>query len=178
MLLGLCIAPVAASYVAYYFWQPSGHVNYGDLLDPRPIMPGGALALADGAPFRWNSLKGKWVLLTADSGRCDARCQQKLVYLRQVRLAQGKESERIERVWLITDDALPDAALLAQHRGAWLIRASGGDVLNQFPVAGALADHIFVIDPLGNLMMRYRADVDPRNMVKDMGRLLRHSRWK
>ena len=176
LLIALTIAPVAASYIAYYFWQPSRQINYGELLQPRPL-PDSKLTLVDGTPFRWRQLKGKWVLAIADSGGCDAYCRRKLVYLRQVRLAQGKEMERIERAWLIIDAADPEAALLAQHPGIWLIRAADSDIVKLFPVAGSLADHIYVVDPLGNLMMRYPRDADPRTMLKDIARLLRHSNW-
>lgn len=177
LLIALTVAPVLASYVAYYFWQPSRQVNYGELLEPRPL-PDSKLTLADGTPFHWRQLKGKWVLAIVDSGGCDAYCQQKLVYLRQVRLAQGKEMERIERVWLITDAAKPETALLAEHQGIGLIRAAGNDILKSFPVAGSVADHIYVVDPLGNLMMRYPRDADPRRILKDVARLLRHSQWQ
>lgn len=176
LLLALTVAPVLASYLAYYFWPPSEHVNYGELLEPRPL-PDAKFGLADGTPFYWHQLKGKWVLAIADSGRCDAYCQEKLVYMRQVRLAQGKETERIERVWLITDDATPDATLVGHHQGTWLIRAAD-DFLKLFPAERARADHIYVIDPLGNLMMRYPRNADPRKMLKDVARLLRHSRWR
>lgn len=177
LLLALCIAPVLGAYVAYYFWQPTEHVNYGELLEPRRL-PDAKLSLVDGTPFSWRQLKGKWILASADSGRCDAHCQEKLVYMRQVRLAQGKETERIERVWLITDEATPEATLVGQHPGIWLVRAVDEDALKLFPAERARADHIYVIDPLGNLMMRYPRDVDPRRMLKDVARLLRHSKWR
>ena len=177
LLAILCAAPVVGSYVAYYLWQPSAHVNHGELLEPRSV-PDRPLKLIDGAAFEWARLKGKWLLVTADSGACGAFCQRKLVYMRQVRLAQGKEIDRIGRVWLITDDVPPAPALVAQLQGVWLVHAVGAPVLDALPAAGALADHIYVIDPLGNLMMRYPRDADPRKMVKDVARLLRHSQWK
>lgn len=177
VLLALMVAPVAASYVAYYFWQPSRHVNYGELLEPRPL-PDAELRLVDGTPFRWQQLRSKWILVIADSGRCDAYCEEKLLFTRQVRLAQGKETERIERAWLITDDATPAATLIANHPGLWLVRASGGIVLQPFPAERAHVDHIYVVDPVGNLMMRYPRDSDPRRMLKDLARLLRHSKWQ
>lgn len=177
LLAALFIAPVVASYIAYYFWRPSAQVNHGELLEPRPV-PDTPLALTDGAAFEWSRLKGKWLLVTADTGACGAYCQQKLVYMRQVRLAQGKETDRIERVWLITDDVPPAATLVAQHRGVWRVHAAGNPVLKWLPAAGSPADHIYVIDPLGNLMMRYPRDADPRKMVRDLARLLRHSQWK
>jgi len=174
LLAALCVAPVVASYVAYYLWQPSGQVNYGELIEPRPL-PDAKLALADGTPFPWHQLKGKWVLVMADSGNCDAYCQRKLLYLRQVRLAQGKDMDRVERAWLITDEANPPAPVASEFQGTWLVRAGGSELLKRFPVQGALADHIYVIDPHGNLMMRYPRDADPRKIVKDIARLLRIS---
>ncbi|HSN38718.1 MAG TPA: cytochrome C oxidase subunit I [Burkholderiales bacterium] len=174
LLIALCAAPVAASYLAYYFWQPSGHVNYGELIEPRPL-PDAALALTDGTPFPWHKLKGKWVLAIVDSGNCDAYCQRKLLYLRQARLAQGKEMDRIERAWLIADDANPAGPVVAEYQGTWLIRAAGSEFLSFFPAQRTAADHIYIIDPLGNLMMRFPRDADPQKMVKDIARLLRTS---
>ena len=97
LLAALCIAPVIASYTAYYFWRPEGHVNYGELLEPR-AMPDPPLALVDGKPFRLSELRHKWVMVVAHPAQCGDYCQKELVYLRQVRLAQGKDADRIERV--------------------------------------------------------------------------------
>lgn len=177
LLIAVCVAPIVASYVAYYFWQPSTQVNYGELLEPQPL-PDAGLTDDDGTRFQWSALKGQWVLTVADSGGCDDYCRQKLVYIRQVRLAQGKETDRIERVWLITDNANPDAALLAQHPGLRVVRAAGSEAVKRLPAAGTPADHIYVIDPLGHVMMRYARDADPRRILKDVARLLRHSKWK
>lgn len=177
LLIAVCVAPIIASYVAYYFWQPSGQVNYGELLEPLPL-PDVGLSNNDGTPFRWSALKGQWVLAVADTGGCDDHCRQKLVYIRQVRLAQGKETDRIERVWLVTDTGNPDAALLAQHPGLRVVRAAGSAAAQRLPAAGTPADHIYVMDPLGNVMMRYARDADPRRILKDVARLLRHSKWK
>lgn len=175
LLIAVCIAPVAASYIAFYFWQPSGHVNYGELLEPRPL-PAAGLRLVDGAPLDWQQLRGKWVFAMIDSGNCDANCQQKLLFMRQVRLTQGKELERIERAWLISDDATPVAAITTAYQGTLLIRAAGSELIKAFPAPRVQTDHIYVIDPLGNLMMRYPRDADPRRMVKDIARLLKHSK--
>jgi cytochrome oxidase Cu insertion factor (SCO1/SenC/PrrC family) len=173
----LCAAPVAASFVAYYLMQPRGHVNYGELLTPQP-MPDVSLKAVDGSAFRFADLKGAWILLTADGGACDERCRTKLVYTRQVRLAQGKNSERVERVWLLTDDKSPDAALLAEHPGLHVVSAGGSAALGALPTQTTPGAHIYVVDPLGNLMMRFPENPDPRRILRDVSRLLRHSNWK
>lgn len=175
LIIAVCAAPMVASYIAYYVWHPSGHVNYGELLEPRP-MPGTPLTALDGATFGFHDVKGSWVLLLPASANCDERCRTSLVYMRQVRLAQAKESERIERVWLLTDDATPPADVFEQQPGLKILRARDSDVLRALPEGAA--GRIHVVDPLGNLMMRFPPDPDPRRVLKDLARLLRHSKWK
>jgi cytochrome oxidase Cu insertion factor (SCO1/SenC/PrrC family) len=174
LIIALAAAPVTASYLLYYFWPPARTVNYGELIEPRQL-PDVPLALADGSPFRLSQLKGKWVLITVDSGRCDAHCDRKLLYMRQLRLTQGKDMERVERVWLISDDAAPRAEAVAAYEGTWKVRAGDG-LAKLFPARDKPSEHIYVIDPLGNLMMRFPRDPDPRGMIKDLQRLLRASR--
>lgn len=174
-MLALTIAPVAASYLIYFFWPPSRTVNYGELVEPRRV-PDARLALADGTPFQLSSLRGKWVLVMVDSAACDAYCEKKLYFMRQVRLAQGKEMERVERAFLINDSATTSPDRLAPYAGTWLIRAAGHDILALFPARGPRSAHIYLIDPLGNLMMRYPPHPDPRRMIKDLQRLLKASR--
>jgi len=176
LILAVCAAPMIASYAAFLFWRPTAHVNYGALLEPR-VLPDVELALLDARPFRMSALKGEWVLLTAGPAACDAQCRRSLVYMRQVRLAQGRESGRIERVWLLTDDAVPDAPLVAEHPELIIVR--GGDKLaSALPAPRNAADHVYVVDPLGSLMMRFPADPHPQRMLKDLARRLRHSKWK
>ena len=176
LLAALCIAPVAASYIAYYFWPPRGHVNYGELLAPKP-MPDPQVALVDGTPFRLSQLRNRWVLMVAQPGACDAYCGKLLVYIRQLRLAQGKDSDRIERVWLVTDDQRPDQRLLQQFPGMYTVKAARTALVAALPAARSPSDHLYIVDVLGNLMMRYPRDADPQKILKDIARLLRHSTW-
>src|SRR5262245_40088753 len=172
LIVAIAVAPVAGSYFAYYFWPPERSINYGELLEPRPL-PDPALTLADGTPFRLSQLKGKWVLATVDAARCDASCEKKLIYMRQLRLTQGKEMERIERAWLVSDGAQLRPGVADDYPGTRVIRAAGSPVLDRFPAQTTVSDYIYVIDPLGNLMMRYPRDPDPQLMIKDLNRLLK-----
>lgn len=176
LILALCAMPLIASYAAFYLWQPSGQLNYGELIAPAPL-PDSALVTPAGAPFRLSEAKGQWVLVKAAPGACDERCVRDLVYLRQVRLAQGKETARVRTVWLVSDGAQPDPALLAQHPDLEVARNAGA-VIGALPAPRSALEHVYVIDPLGNVMMRFPADPDPRKMLKDLSRLLRHSKWK
>jgi cytochrome oxidase Cu insertion factor (SCO1/SenC/PrrC family) len=163
LILAVCVAPFAGSFIAYHFWKPAGQVNYGTLLEPAPL-PAAPLALADGRAFGLADLKGRWVLVTLDAGACDEYCRKKLWVMRQVRLTQGKDMQRVERLWLVTD-AAPVVA-----------RAGAGGLAAAFPADGRSADHIYLVDPLGNLVLRYPRDADPSRMKKDLTRLLKVSR--
>jgi hypothetical protein len=155
----VCAAPFALGWLAYeYRWISARTSNYGELLKPQPI--GGALA----------SLRGKWVLVTVDAAACSAACERKLYIVRQVRKAQGKEMERIERLWLLANGGKPRAELLAALEGGH-IATPDAQLLKALP---NLAD-IYLVDPLGNLMMRFPAEPDPQKMIKDLQRLLKYS---
>lgn len=175
LLLALCLAPVAASYFVYYFWTPQKYGNYGELIEPRPL-PDVRLQATDGKGFSLQALRGKWVLAMVESGNCDAGCRRELFTLRQLRLAQGKEMERVERVWLIDDGKAPDPGLVRDFPGTAIAFVSRDDLVRLFPVPGAPRDHIYLIDPLGNLMMRFPKDPEPGRVIKDMTRLLKVSR--
>lgn len=157
--------PVAAGYLAYSWWTPERGSNYGDLLSPVPLADPSVAAL-----------KGKWIMLQLDAGACDAYCERKHYLMRQVRKAQGKDQVRVERLWLVTDAVTPRKELLEAIAGT-RIESAGLHRLAELQAAkGALADHIYLVDPLGNLMMRFPRDPDPKGMIKDLQRLLKTSR--
>jgi hypothetical protein len=167
--------PIAAALYFYYVAPPAGRMNHGDLLQPARL-PAKPLPLLSGGEFRFDHMKGKWLLLQIDSGGCDARCRGKLYAMRQIRLAQGKDMVRLERAWLLSDDLRPAPNLLAEHEGTLVIRAAGSEVLAAFPAPVDRAAHLYVVDPQGNLMMRFPEKPDPTRMIKDLQRLLRPSR--
>jgi len=177
LILAVCAAPVIASYVTYYLIQPEGRTNYGALIDPQRTVAGLQATGLDGRAVTLSQFSGKWLLLTVDSGDCGKACQEKLYAIRQVRLTTGKDRDRIERLFLVSDAGTPDARLLREYEGTVFARVGSPEVLAAFPPApgGQPADHIFVVDPLGNLMMRFPKDVDPNRMKKDIAKLLRAS---
>ena len=175
LILAVCLAPLLASYALYALWRPTRFVNYGELVDPPVMLSEVALPRREGKPFAFGDLKGKWVLLTVDSGECGAACQRKLYYMRQLRLAQGKDQDRIERVWLISDARLPDPRLEQEHPGLIEVKLQDGKFLASLPAPTAPAQHIYMIDPFGNLMMRFPPDPDPNQMKKDIAKVLKLS---
>lgn len=155
-----CAAPFVLGWAAWYFkWGTGSPGNYGELITPRPL---------SASPFA--ELRGKWVLVSFDAPACDAYCERKLYFMRQVRTAQGKDQARIERLWILTGPGAPRAELVAAIEGT-RIASTGAEAFPENPV-----DHIYVVDPLGNLMMRFPRDPDPSRMLKDLQRLLKYSR--
>lgn len=157
-------APFALAWLAWWLdWAPGTTSNYGELIVPPRPLPDAAL----------QALRGKWVLVSFDAAACDAYCERKLYFMRQVRRAQGKNQGRVERLWVVTDGAAPRAALLEAIEGTRIVPAAG--LATQFPAAGSARDHLYVVDPLGNLMMRFPREPDPSRVLKDLQRLLRVS---
>ncbi len=179
LVAAVCIAPFLGSFALYYFWQPTGRINYGELVDGS-LLPTGELATAipgeGNKPFDFAQVRGKWVYVTVDSGACDAYCQNKLWKMRQVRMTQGKSLERIERVWLVNDAREVDGGVIKEYAGMWIAGAQGNAILKALPYRDVQRDHIYLVDPLGNVVLRYPRDADPSRMKKDLARLLRVSR--
>ena len=118
LVIAACAAPLIFSYVTYYLIKPETRTNYGALLDPRAYpIPQLALQTIDGQPANLDQFKGKWIFLQVDSANCDKVCKEKLFFMRQIRLTQGKEMDRIERVWLITDKAPLETVLMREYDG-------------------------------------------------------------
>ena len=175
LIAAVTCAPLIAAYALFHLWRPTAFTNYGHLLPPTPIAALDAGRIED-KPFTLAALRGKWVFLMVDSGRCAEECRDKLYKMRQVRLTQGKDMQRIERVWLIDDDVPAAADLVNQYEGTHVISAHGSAVLSPLPADASVHDHIYIVDPMGNLMLRYPRGADPDRMKKDVSRLLRVSR--
>jgi cytochrome oxidase Cu insertion factor (SCO1/SenC/PrrC family) len=157
-----CAAPMVLATLTYYFdWAPGNAGNYGELIPPKPL-----------SAKLLEPLRGKWVLVMFDTAACDAYCQRKLYFMRQTRKAQGKHQHRLERLWLVTDGSKPSLGLISAIEGTHIVPAE--PVLTEnFP--GERESHIYLIDPLGNLMLRFPREPDPKLIIKDLQRLLKYS---
>ena len=178
-VLLVCAAPVIVSYLMYYVFPPSGRTNFGELIQPQRPVPALTLSQPDGTPYAFKALLGQWVILHIDAGACEAACQSKLYAMRQQRTMTGKDRDRIDRVWLVNDTTAPDATMLErEYAGTLVLRADAAQLQTLFPVepGRSLRDYLYIIDPLGNLMMRFPADGEPARIRKDIGRLLKASR--
>lgn len=183
-MLGLalvCAAPVLASYFSYYVLRPEGRTAYGTLIEPqRPIPEGASGADLNGQPFALASLKGQWLLVSVGGGACDARCESNLYLQRQLRESLGRDKDRMDRVWLVSDGVRVPEALRPALSQATVVRVPL-DVLNTWLKAQdghALSDHLYVVDPQGHWMMRFPPALDTAGAAKakrDLTRLMRAS---
>lgn len=180
IVLLLCAAPVVASYLTYYVIRPAGRTNYGQLISPsRSLPPEGELQLSDlqGRRIDPTSLRGQWLLVVVADGRCDRSCEDHLYAQRQLRETLGREKDRLDRVWLVTGGHLPRQELMPALAQATVLQADPEQLAHWLqPEAGhALADHLYVVDPMGQWMLRFPANADPARSKKDLERLLRAS---
>ncbi|MBP3980113.1 MULTISPECIES: SCO family protein [unclassified Acidovorax] len=179
-VLLVCAAPVIASYLTYYVVRPEGRRNYGELIQPQRTLPDLATATLDGAPAKLPALKGQWLLVSVGGGACEALCQQHLYLQRQLRESVGKEKDRVDWVWLVTDAAPVPPDIAAALQKATVLRVDAPALAQWLePAAGhALAEHLYLVDPMGNWMMRFPAGMDAAGAAKakrDLERLLRAS---
>lgn len=182
LVLAVCAAPVVASYLAYYVFQPQGRSNYGTLYEPPRAWPAGlALSTLDGANVAASTLDGQWLLVVVGPAACGAACEKRLFIQRQLREMLGRERDRLDKVWLVTDAAplRPELrrALESPPAPATLLRAPREALARALPAeAGrALEDHLYLVDPRGQWVMRMPAEPEPGRVRRDIDRLLRAS---
>ena len=171
LLLALMSAPILISYALFFIDYRPQSKHYGDLIPIVKVSRKGT-NVADNTIIRMKDLHGKWVLLTVDSGNCDEICKNKLYFMRQVRMVQGKEKHRIERLFLVNDKIQPDSELVKQYEGTYFVNAAESEILDLIETKDVQTKHIYLIDPIGNLMMRFPENIDGTKMGHDIKRLL------
>jgi hypothetical protein len=180
LVLLVCAAPVVASYFTYFVVRPEGRTNYGTLILPTRALPELPLRTLEGTPVAARSLHGQWLLVVVGPSACDAACEQRLFTQRQLREMLGRERERLDKLWLVTDDGplapalrealggkVPVTALRTEREAVarWLQPAEGQ----------ALENHLYVVDPMGEWMMRMPPQPEPARVKRDLERVLRAS---
>jgi hypothetical protein len=180
LVLLVCAAPVIASYFTYFVVRPEGRTNYGELILPTRSLPALALRTLDGAEVPTTALRGQWLLVVVGSSACDERCEQRLYMQRQLREMLGRERDRLDKVWFVTDGAAlatPLRAAVEAGPAMTVLRVDREALAGWLaPAAGqALEDHLYLVDPMGEWMMRMPAAAEPARVKRDLDRLLRAS---
>jgi len=180
LVLLACAAPVVASYITYYWVRPEARRSFGELIQPTRAIPAIQVERLDGAKMAITELKGQWLLVSVAGAACDASCQQHLYLQRQILVGLGKERPRTEWVWLVNDKAPVPATLLPALEEATVLRVDPKAVAQwlQPEASKKLEDHLYMVDPMGEWMMRFPAPLNSEGALKakrDMERLLRAS---
>jgi hypothetical protein len=176
----ICAAPVVASYFTYYVVRPDGRRNFGSLIDPQRPLPDLRGTTLQGESTSLRTLKGQWLLISVAGGACDADCARHLYLQRQLRESLGKDKDRVDWVWLVQDDVAVPAALQPALKGATVLRIPAAELATWLaPQAEQpLAAHLYLVDPMGNWMMRFPPQLDVQTAPKvkrDLERVLRAS---
>ncbi len=181
-IIACFLLPLAAAWLLIGHWRPDGSVQHGELLNPaRPVDL--QLAGMDGGHFNTaTKLRGQWVLAYIGSATvCEARCRAGLYDIRQVRLALGKDMDRVKTLLVL--NGMPASTFrqwLATEHPAMTVGIA--DAVNRNNLTAAFAqpgpegEWLYLLDPLGNLLMRYPVDIEPRGLLKDLQRLLKWSK--
>ena len=185
LLILLFLVPPVAAYVLFYTdFKPASGVNYGQLISPAKPITDVPLTTTDGREFKFSDLRNKWVLLYLGSSKCNEACSDNLYKINQVRLAQGKNTERVTGVYIVPANASDDEInnISGKYPGILLLLAqmdAFAGLIDQFDnnteAALQSSERVYIVDPLGNLMMSYEAKADPSGMRKDLKRLLKLS---
>jgi hypothetical protein len=174
-------APVLAAWFFYFNpeYLPAGRSNKGELLEaPVPLQEVAGPQRMDGSAFDLGQLRDRWTLVSLNATPCDEDCRQRAIGLRQIRLALGETRFSVERLLLLagpTDTADLAAELEGMHI-AMLDAAGLARLQNALGEGGQALNRTYILDPMGNLMMRYAADAPPKDTLKDMERLLKASK--
>ncbi|AMN48449.1 hypothetical protein ACG33_15350 [Steroidobacter denitrificans] len=183
LLIAVFFAPLATAFLLYYGfedWRPSRSTNQGELLQPARALPVFELSTPEGTTLTNESLRGKWNLVYIGDGQCGQRCREALVLMRQSRLALNEDLPRVQRIFLTTGHCCDQHYLQSTHPGLIIAQSgtTGQPLLHAFPGAPAAepeAGYIYIVDPLGNLMMRYSPEAPHKALLEDLEKLLKLS---
>lgn len=165
-------------------WEPASKRNHGQLVEPARPLANLSLLAADGSVLREEFLRGKWTLIYILGGECTELCRENLYKMRQVRLALGEDLDRVQRLMVMTDESAAAFSTELQEVYPGLVighlpDAQAAGQLSQFQLNDgeglAASGRVYLVDPLGNLMMSYEPDAEPGGMIKDLELLLKAS---
>jgi cytochrome oxidase Cu insertion factor (SCO1/SenC/PrrC family) len=187
LVLAVFALPVVVATLMYVTgWKPSVTGNHGELIQPARFIEEISMQSIDAKPEKFSDLHGKWTMVYFDTAACPEECLKQLYNMRQTHIAQGKDQDRIQRLFILTDakavDTLKTKLTEYPDMLVWTGERSAISKLTQdFGIEATNSTgqrNIYLLDPMGNLMMRYLPGMDPAGMRKDLVRLLKYSSEK
>ncbi len=183
----LFASPVIVAWLLFFVfpeWVPTASSNHGTLVKPVRPLPAFHLPTLEGKAIERDWLQGKWTFVYLHAGACEQDCVQQLYKMRQIRLTQGKNLDRLQRLmlWQTQDQDAHSQDAVGEHfpgQVTALLPATGASDLIATFATGAQsalrAGNLYLVDPMGNLMMVYAPDDDPGGVIRDLERLLKYS---
>lgn len=175
----ICAAPILFSYLTYYVIRPQGTASYGELIEPQRDLPAIVAKDLNGQPVQLQNLRGQWLFIAVSDHPCEQACGKLLYVQRQLHKSLGKQQDKLERLWLISNSTQVDANFIQALQGANVLRVDPNELSQWlYPAKGGqLSDHLYLVDPMGRWMMRFPSQVDaedaPTKIKRDLERLLR-----
>ena len=181
-LAAMFFVPLLGAFWLYYAGglRPAGSTNHGELISPARPLEAANLVTAEGKAARGDLLRGKWTLVYVGDGQCDEGCRKALWTMRQTRLLLAEDMDRVQRVFVAEADCCDTVFLNREHPGLETVAPADDAArgwIDQFPRTSSETSgpYIFIIDPLGNLMMRFDSSQNPKGLLQDLEKLLKLS---
>lgn len=181
MVLLVTAAPFIASTFFYFVVKPVGKPSYGQLIEPQRPVPALKLTTLSGKPVDLRNYNGYWMMIVAGPAACDRSCQSLLYDIRQFFIAAGDDRYRVARIWLVTDAGPVNPGVFEPAQGTVILRAHPEQLKKWLPLAAGehLEGPIWLVDPLGNLMMSFPSNPDPLKTLAVFKKLLYNTAgWK
>lgn len=179
LVFAICAAPILFSYLTYYVIRPQGTASYGELIEPQRDLPAIVAKDLNEQPVQLQSLRDQWLFIAVSGAKCEEACEKLLYVQRQLHKSLGKQQDKLDRLWLISDSAPVDAALVEALQGATVLRVDSKELSQWLSPSsgGELSDHLYLVDPMGRWMMRFPSHAEvgdaPTKIKRDLERLLR-----
>lgn len=179
-LAALFFVPLGLAFYLYYAggYRPPGTTNSGELIVPARPLGDAPFTLADGTTAaRARLLRGKWSLVYVGDGACDGDCRRALWVARQTRQLLAQDRDRVQRVFIATAHCCDGEFLQREHPGLEVVQPidpAAREQVARFPLQDS-GHTLYLVDPLGNLMMRTDARANPKGLLEDLRKLLKLS---
>ena len=167
------------------FWYyaglgPKATINYGTMIDP-PVDLGSLELELNYQPLNIDSMERKWMIIHFLDDRCNEDCLEAFYFSRQINIAIGREKDRVKRFYVASSKTQEKVKKLFQSEtNLTAISAMNLDLLIQKMTEAGINPFIqpgfLLADPLGNIILSYQGDIDPKKILSDIKKLLRASK--
>ncbi len=179
-LIALFLAPIVLGTLLFFNMDKmgfkKGSVNYGALIQPAFPAEADGLMSAGKPARKGQTLSKKWTMLYIETDDCKQLCIDRLLLMKRVRLLMNEQMRRVRTVLVTNIDAIKQSKILDDNNlVVTTLTSPESPFLEQFPMLEKKP--IFLLDPLGNLMMYYSQEKpNAKKMIKDLKKLLKYSR--